>query len=86
VPLYAKLLADGAIVAYQLDWEYNIANAPGRFFSVVLCRDAEGLDKVRMAVGDLFENNPAASEALASTMVANSRADLLAHVSNMSNK
>jgi hypothetical protein len=86
VPVYAKLLADGAIVAYQLDSEYNIENAPGRFFSVVLTRDAEGLDKVRMAVGELFEKNPAVIGALVSATAPNSRNDLLARVTNMSHK
>ena len=86
VPVYEKLLADGAIVAYQLDWEYNVENAPGRFFSVVLTRDAEGLDKVRTAVGELFEKNPTVIEALVSAAEPNSRNDLLARVTNMSHK
>ena len=86
VPVYEKLLADGAIVAYQLDWEYNIENAPGRFFSVAITRDAEGLDKVRMAVGELFEKNPAVLGALTSVAAPNSRNDLLARVTNMSHK
>jgi hypothetical protein len=86
VPVYAKLLADGAIVAYQLDSEYNIENAPGRFFSAVLVRDAEGLDKLRLAIGELFEKNPAAEAALVSAAVPNSRSDILARVSNMSHK
>jgi hypothetical protein len=86
VPVYAKLLADGAIVSYQLDSEYNIENAPGRFFSVAVTRDAEGLDKVRMAVGELFEKNPAVIGALVSPTVPNSRNDLLARVTNMTHK
>ena len=86
VPVYAKLLADGAIVSYQLDMEYNIENAPGRFFSAAMTRDAEGLDKVRMAVGELFEKNPAVLDALVSTTKPNSRNDFLARVTNMSHK
>ena len=86
VPVYAKLLADGAIVSYQLDSEYNIENAPGRIFSVVTTRDAEGLDKVRMAIGELFEKNPAVTGALVSPGVPNSRNDLLARVTNMTHK
>jgi len=86
VPVYAKLLADGAIVSYQLDMEYNIENAPGRFFSAAITRDAEGLDKVRMAVGELFEKNPAVLATLVSTTKPNSRNDLLARVTNMSHK
>jgi hypothetical protein len=86
VPVYAKLLADGAIVAYQLDTEYNIENAPGRIFSVAITRDAEGLDKVRMAVGELFEKNPAVVGTLVSVTEPNSRNDLIARISNMSHK
>jgi hypothetical protein len=85
-PVYAKLLADGAIVAYQLDTEYNIENAPGRVFSVAVTRDADGLDKMGMAFHDLFEKNPAVDEALASAIEPNSRNDLLARVTSMSHK
>ena len=86
VPVYEKLLADGAIVDYELDAEYVISNAPGRFFSAVVTKDAEGLDKARTAIADLFEKNPAVAEALTSPAEPNSRRDLLAHVTNMSHK
>lgn len=86
VPVYAKLLADGAIVDYELDTEYVVGNAPGRFFSAVVTKDAEGLDKVRAAIADLYEKNPAVAEALTSLSEPNSRRDLLANVTNMSRK
>jgi hypothetical protein len=86
VPVYEKLLADGAIVDYELDAEYVMGNAPGRFFSAVVTKDAEGLDKVRTAIADLFEKNPAVEESLTSAAEPNSRRDLLAHVTNMSRK
>jgi hypothetical protein len=86
VPVYEKLLADGAIVVYQLDSEYVVENAPGRIFSVVGTRDAEGLDKVRAAIGDLFEKNPAAFGALLSSTVPNSRNDFLARITTMTRK
>jgi hypothetical protein len=86
VPVYEKLLADGTIVNYQLDTEYNIENAPGRIFSVVDTRDAEGMDKVRAAVGEVFQKNPAAAQALASATVPNSRNDLLARITTMTHK
>jgi len=44
VPVCDKLMADGVIVGYQLDTEYNIENAPGRAFVVVTTRDPDGLD------------------------------------------
>lgn len=86
VPVYEKLMAEGTIVNYQLDSEYNIENAPGRIFSVVDTRDAEGIDKVRAAVGEVFEKNPAAAQALASATVPNSRNDLLARITTMTHK
>ena len=86
LPVYEKLLADGAIVDYELDTEYVMGNAPGRFFSAVVTKDAEGLDKVRMAIADLYAKNPAVAEALTSLSEPNSRRDLLAHVTNMSRK
>ncbi len=85
-PIFDKMLADGTIVAYQLDMEFNIQNAPGRFFSVVVVRDADAFDKVRMAVWDMFSKNPAALAALVSATVDNSRNDFLAHVTTMTHK
>jgi hypothetical protein len=86
LPEYQKQLAEGAIVSYQLDWEYNVENAPGRFFSAVVLPNAEALDKVRIAFDKMFENNPAALEALVSTTVPNSRNDMLARIDSMKRK
>ena len=86
VPVYEQLLADGTIVAYQLDSEYIIENAPGRTFSVVVTKDAEGMDKVRAAVGEAFAKNPAAIDALVSNTVPDTRDDLLARITAMTRK
>jgi hypothetical protein len=86
LPMYEKLLAEGAIESYQLDTEYNIENAPGRFFSAVVTPNAEGLDKMRVAANELFEKNPAALEALMSASVPNSRNDMIARVDSMKRK
>jgi len=87
VPVCEKLLADGAIVFYQLDSEYIIENAaPGRVFFVVGTREAEGLDNVRAAFLDLFEKNPAVIGALASNSVPNSRNDFLGRITTMTRK
>jgi hypothetical protein len=83
---YQKLLAEGTILSYQLDWEYNVENAPGRFFSAVVLPNAEALDKVRTAFDELFGKNPAAMEALVSTTVPNSRNDMIARVDSMRRK
>jgi len=86
VPVYEKLLADGTIVAYQLDSEYIIENAPGRTFSVAITRDAEGMDKVRAAFTEVFEKNPALAAAFISATVPNTRNDLLARISTTTHK
>jgi hypothetical protein len=86
VPVYDKLVADGSIISYQLDTEYNVENAPGRIFSVVVTRDAEGMDKARAAFNDLFTKNPAAMGALIDASVPDSRNDLLARITDMTRK
>lgn len=85
-PVYEKLLADGVIAFYELDSEYVIENAPGRVFSVVGTRDAEGMDKVRAAINDLVEKNPAALSGLVSSSVPNSRNDFLGRITTMTHK
>ncbi len=85
-PLYDKLVADGTIADYQFDTEFSIQNAPGRFFSVTVVRDADALDKVQMAFAEMFGKNPAALEALVSNAVPNSRTDLLARITNFTHK
>jgi hypothetical protein len=86
VPVFDKLLADGAIISHQLDTEYVIENAPGRIFSAVVARDADGLDKVRIAIGNLFAQNPAILDELDSATVPNSRNDLLGRITAMTHK
>ncbi len=86
VPVYEKLLADGTIVAYLLESEYIIENAPGRTFSVAITRDAEGMDKVRAAFTEVFEKNPAVGAAVISATVPNTRNDLLARITAMTRK
>jgi hypothetical protein len=85
-PVYDKLVADGSIISYQLDTEYNVENAPGRIFSAVFARDAEGMDKTRAAFDAFFANNPAAMGAIISTAVPDSRNDLLARITDMTRK
>jgi hypothetical protein len=86
VPVYDRLMADGVIVGYQLDTEYNIENAPGRAFVVVTTRDPDGLDKIEAAYNSLFAQNPAVGQSLAALLVPNSRNDLLARVTSMTHK
>ncbi len=85
-PVYDKLLADGTIIAYQFDTEFNIQNAPGRFFSVIVTPDADAMDKVQAAFGEVFGKNPAILDALVGNLVPQSRQDLLARVTNVTHK
>ena len=86
VPVYDKLMMDGAIASYELDMEYNIENAPGRVFFAATSRDAEGLDQTRAALNDLFEKNPAALQSLVSPFVPDSRSDTLARITSMTHR
>jgi len=86
VPIYDKLLADGTVVSYELDSEYVVENAPGRVFSAVTTRNAEELDKVRVAINEALDNNPSIGAMIDSAVVPNSRNDLLARVTAMTHK
>jgi hypothetical protein len=50
VPLMEKLLADGAIVEYEIDEQAVHSDAPGTFVLDYISPTAEGLDKVNAAV------------------------------------
>jgi len=57
VPLFEKLLADGAIVEYEIDEEMIHTESPGQFFIYYLAPTAEGLDKVDAAVRESIKGN-----------------------------
>ena len=46
VPLMEKMLADGAIVEYEMDEQAIHTSAPGTFMLVYVTPPADGLDKV----------------------------------------
>lgn len=58
VPLLEKLLADGAIVEYEIDEETIHTESPDLFFIYILAPDAEGLDRFNAAVREAGKNNP----------------------------
>jgi hypothetical protein len=66
VPLFEKLLADGAIVEYEIDEQTIHTDSPDRFFIYYLAPTAEGLDKVNAAIGEAVKNNPLAGPAFGS--------------------
>jgi hypothetical protein len=64
VPLFEKLLAEGAIKEYEVDTQAIHTHAPGTFSLFYITPNAEGLDKVNDAIRDAGKNNPLLSPAL----------------------
>ena len=78
MPLLEKLLADGAIVEYEIDTEAIHTEAPGSFWIDVIVPNAEGLDKLTGALMNLSKANPMSSAAFESIV------DSSAHRDNLS--
>jgi hypothetical protein len=68
VPLFEKLLADGAIKEYEIDTQAIHTNAPGSFSIFYITPTAEGLDKVNDAIRAAGKANPLLSPALESML------------------
>jgi hypothetical protein len=77
VPLLEKLLADGAILEYEVDTEVIHTEAPGTFWVDVIATNAEGLDKFSAALQDLNKKNPMNGPAIASMVDFTSHRDSL---------
>ena len=58
VPLLEKLLADGALLEYEVDVQAIHTDAPGLFAIDLIAPTAEGLDKWSAAVRDAGRKNP----------------------------
>jgi len=66
VPLLEKLLADGAIVQYEIDVEAIHSEAPGTFWVWYVSPTAEGIDKVNAALRESLRKNPLTGPAFGS--------------------
>ena len=66
VPLMEKLLADGAIVEYEIDGQAIHRDDPGMFAISYISTSAEGLDKVNAALRDALRRTPPADPAFGS--------------------
>lgn len=66
VPFFDKLMADGAVVAYQVAEEAIHTQDPNWFFVFYLTPNAEGLDKVNAALSEAIAKNPLAGAGFAS--------------------
>jgi hypothetical protein len=73
VPMMEKLMADGAIVEYEIDTETIHTEGPGTFWVIFIAPNADGVDKFNAAVRDLDKTNPMAGEAF------NSMVDFTVH-------
>lgn len=58
VPLLEKLLAEGAIVEYEIDEQSIHTETPGKFYIVFITPNAEGLDKASAALRDALRASP----------------------------
>ncbi|HUV69359.1 MAG TPA: hypothetical protein VMW15_06830 [Terracidiphilus sp.] len=66
VPLMEKMLADGAIVEYEVDEQAIHTSAPGTFVLVYVTPTAEGLDKVSAGLMAAVKAQPLAGPAFGS--------------------
>jgi hypothetical protein len=77
VPVLEKLLADGAIVEYEIDTEAIHTEGPGAFWIDVISPNAEGLDKLTAALLDRAKTNPLAGQAFDSMIDSSAHRDSL---------
>jgi len=66
VPLMEKLLADGAILEYEVDTEAIHTDDPGTFWVIFITPNADGLDKFNAALRDAGKKNPLNGPAIGS--------------------
>jgi hypothetical protein len=78
VPMFEKLLADGAIKEYEIDTQAIHTEAPGMFYIFYMTQDAAGLDKVNAAITGLGKNNPLIGPSFSTMMDSSGHRDELA--------
>jgi hypothetical protein len=86
VALLEKLLADGALHAYQIDEETVHSADPGAFWVAIVANGPEGIDKFNTALDESEKNNPAGWAGFGSTIDPAGHRDTLARVSTMMHK
>ena len=77
VPMMEKLLADGAILEYEVDTEAIHTESPGTFEVVYVSPTAEGLDKVNAAVQGAIKAQPLSGTAFGSMVNSSGHRDEL---------
>lgn len=86
VAMLEKLLADGALHAYQVDEESVHSNDPNGFYLAIVTNGAEGLDKFYASLEDTQKNNPASMAGFGSLLDEAGHRDTLSHVDTMTHK
>ena len=79
VPLMEKLLADGAIVEYEVDVEAIHTESPDGFWVEYISPASAGLDKANAALGAAMKANPMTGPALGSMVDFSVHRDYLTH-------
>jgi hypothetical protein len=83
VPLFEKLMADGAVQAYQVaEQEIHTAD-PNQFFIFFITAKADGLDKVNTALEEALKANPLAAPAFGSMVDFSRHRDELGRVDSV---
>jgi hypothetical protein len=77
VPLLEKMMAEGAIVEYDLDTQAIHTDAPGSFFVYYMAPNAEGLDKVNQALQQTLKTAPLFGPAFGSMADSSAHRDYL---------
>lgn len=76
-PLMEKLLADGAIVEYEIDTETIHTADPGNFWIIFIAPNADGLDKFDAALRGANKSNPMLGPAFGSLVDFSAHRDYL---------
>jgi hypothetical protein len=77
-PLFEKMLAEGAVVEYDIDTLAIHTEAPGTFFIFYITPNAEGLDKVTAALTEALKASPLSGPAFGSMTDSGAHRDELA--------
>jgi hypothetical protein len=86
VALLEKLMADGALHAYQVDQEVVHTTDVGTLFVAIITNGPEGVDKFNAALEDAQKSNSAAWAGLRGTLDPAGHRDMLARVSTTTHK
>jgi hypothetical protein len=81
VPLMEKLLAEGALVEYEIDQEAIHTASPDMFYIDYITKDAAGLDKVNAAIQEMLKSTPLSGQAFSTMLDSSAHSDTLSRTS-----